>query len=196
VYLAVVRAFGGFLNTIVALNSGQVPDVSGGFNSLGHNLIGITNGSTGFTAPGDQTGSKASPLDPRIAPLSDNGGPTLTMALMPGSPAIDAGATQGAPATDQRGIARPQGTATDIGAYEVQYSIPKFTGARFQSQTAFWLGIAGPPNQACTILISSNLTDWSDLGELTNGPNGLCEFVDSDLGAGGARFYRLRTFAQ
>lgn len=59
----------------------------------------------------------ASPIyaDPLLHPLADNGGPTLTMALMPGSPAIDAGAP-GCPPTDQRGVPR-EGTC-DIGAFE------------------------------------------------------------------------------
>jgi hypothetical protein len=56
--------------------------------------------------------------DPKLGPLADNGGPTLTMALLPGSPAIDAGNTSLAPATDQRGFPRPAGLAADIGAFE------------------------------------------------------------------------------
>jgi hypothetical protein len=56
--------------------------------------------------------------DPKLGPLADNGGPTLSMALLPGSPAIDAGNTSLAPATDQRGFPRPAGLAADIGAFE------------------------------------------------------------------------------
>ncbi len=51
--------------------------------------------------------------------LADNGGPTLTLMPGTGSPAIDAGGTCSA-ATDQRGIARPQGAACDVGAVEVE----------------------------------------------------------------------------
>jgi beta-glucanase (GH16 family) len=54
----------------------------------------------------------------QIGPLADNGGPTLTHALLPGSPAIDAGNDAACPATDQRGITRPQGAHCDMGAYE------------------------------------------------------------------------------
>ena len=53
-----------------------------------------------------------------IGPLADNGGPTFTRALSPGSPAIDAANDASCPATDQRGVARPQGAHCDIGAYE------------------------------------------------------------------------------
>ncbi len=53
-----------------------------------------------------------------IDALSDNGGPVKTMALLIGSPALDQGQTLGFLTTDARGIARPQGAAYDIGAYE------------------------------------------------------------------------------
>src|SRR5262249_50678305 len=64
--------------------------------------------------------------DPQLGPLQNNGGPTQTQALLPGSPAIDAGDNAGCPATDQRGGPRPldakvAGVAVcDIGAFEVE----------------------------------------------------------------------------
>jgi len=61
-------------------------------------------------------------LDP--AGLKDNGGPTPTIALLPGSPAIGAAVSCPPPTTDQRGIARPQGAACDSGAYEVVDQTP------------------------------------------------------------------------
>ena len=57
---------------------------------------------------------------PQIGPLSDNGGPTLTHALLPGSPAIDAAGGCPPPATDQRGEPRPQGARCDLGAFEAE----------------------------------------------------------------------------
>ena len=60
--------------------------------------------------------------DPNLGPLADNGGPTQTMALLPGSPAFDAGDDANCPATDQRGLTRPQGPHCDIGAYEHIYA--------------------------------------------------------------------------
>ena len=62
-------------------------------------------------------------IDPKLAPfLENNGGPTQTLALQGGSPAIDAGNNSSGLATDQRGagFARMSGNGTDIGAFEVQ----------------------------------------------------------------------------
>ncbi|MHC1766199.1 MAG: immunoglobulin domain-containing protein [Verrucomicrobiia bacterium] len=58
-------------------------------------------------------------IDSRLGPLADNGGLTPTMALLPGSPAIDAGDDSAAPPADQRGLGRPAGAHSDIGAFEV-----------------------------------------------------------------------------
>ena len=59
-------------------------------------------------------------VNPLLGPLQFNGGPTETQALLEGSPAIEAGENAGCPATDQRGVARPQppGGRCDIGAFE------------------------------------------------------------------------------
>ncbi|HEV3129527.1 MAG TPA: choice-of-anchor Q domain-containing protein [Solirubrobacteraceae bacterium] len=104
------------LNTIIAGNTStkgpgdcNVQDMI--IQSAGHNLD--SDGSCFLTATGDLP--KHNPL---LGPLAFNGGPTETQALLPGSPAIDAGATDGCPQFDQRGVARPQGRACDVGAYE------------------------------------------------------------------------------
>jgi hypothetical protein len=107
-------------NTIIARNTSNVggPDVTGAFVSGGHNLIGVlTSAASGFVAS-DLRGTAANPLDPKLRPLAYRGGLTQTHALMPGSPAINAGDNAGAPATDQRGHARIAGGVIDIGAYE------------------------------------------------------------------------------
>jgi CSLREA domain-containing protein len=57
-------------------------------------------------------------LDP--AGLQENGGSTQTIALEPGSPAIDAAVLANCPSTDQRGVLRPQGDGCDIGAFELE----------------------------------------------------------------------------
>jgi hypothetical protein len=61
-------------------------------------------------------GTAASPIDPRLGPLQDNGGPTQTMALLSGSPALNAGDPTQRGATDQRGVVRAGGV--NIGAYQ------------------------------------------------------------------------------
>jgi hypothetical protein len=99
-------------NTILAGNTagGGPSDCGGGtVTTGGHNLEG------GITC-GFATELQGS--DPLLGPLADNGGPTATR--MPGaaSHAIDGGDPATCPATDQRGVARPQGAACDIGAVE------------------------------------------------------------------------------
>src|SRR5262249_39086223 len=91
-------------NTIIAGNFAGA-DVSGAVTSLGFNLIGITDGSSGWI-PSDKRGSSPSPLNPLLGPLQNNGGATLTMAPLPGSPALDAGTSDGNYA-DQAGQRRP-----------------------------------------------------------------------------------------
>ncbi|MFI5458751.1 MAG: choice-of-anchor Q domain-containing protein [Isosphaerales bacterium] len=122
-------------NTIIAGNTGPGggPDVFGEVHSLGNNLVGdfdYTAGLTGTDLTGtvDSSGELIIPLDPKLGPLADNGGPTQTMALLAGSPAIDAGSnglavdpTTGQPLTyDQRGpgFLRVLGNSVDIGAFE------------------------------------------------------------------------------
>ncbi len=111
-------------NTIIAGNlnitDGVNPDVSGDFISNGYNLIGDGTGSNGFDATGDIVGTSDNPIDPRLASLDFNGGSTQTIALLPDSPAINAGDPTMLPTdpkTDQRGNPRVSG-GTDIGAFE------------------------------------------------------------------------------
>jgi hypothetical protein len=107
-------------NTIVAGNiAGVGRDLDGALTSLGHNLIGDGTGGSGYD-PTDLVGTSDNPIDPKLGPLQDNGGPTQTMAPLLGSPAIDAGDNTDAPPTDQRGAPRIFNGTIDIGAYEVQ----------------------------------------------------------------------------
>jgi hypothetical protein len=116
-------------NTIVA-NS---PSASGG------NCHGTTITNGGYNLDSDNTcgfgtdNNSLSGIDPMLGDLADNGGPTMTHALLEGSPAIDKGNSFGE-STDQRGEERPSdfdtvanatdGDGSDIGAFEVQASAP------------------------------------------------------------------------
>lgn len=96
--------------TIIAGNADA--DCNGTVVSLGHNLDG--DGSCQLDGKGDLT------ADPLLGPLQDNGGPTATHAPQPDSPAVDhIPSDLCAVNVDQRGVARPQGTACDVGAVEI-----------------------------------------------------------------------------
>jgi hypothetical protein len=116
-----------FKNTIISnplgggLNCSSATATSLGFN--------IEDGSScGFGQSTDHPDT-----DPMLAALADNGGPTMTMALLAGSPAIDQGLSTPLETTDQRVLARPSdftsipnasgGDGTDIGAFEVQLPV-------------------------------------------------------------------------
>ncbi|MGH2678561.1 MAG: choice-of-anchor Q domain-containing protein, partial [Actinomycetota bacterium] len=102
-------------NTLVAGNTAPVgPDCTGQVASLGNNLIGNSTDCDFVAGTGDQVGTGVAPIDPKLGPLADNGGPTPTHALLKGSPAINAGGS-GCTSADQRGAPRKD---CDIGAYE------------------------------------------------------------------------------
>ena len=131
-------------NSIVAGNTdyGTAPDVRGPLNStltVSNSLIGRNNG-TGLTATGLTPGANGNliggatdgtKINPLLAPLANNGGPTRTHALLTGSPALNRGSNalavdvtaNGTPAltSDQRGapVARIANTTVDMGAYEL-----------------------------------------------------------------------------
>ena len=119
------------INTIVASNTAGASAHNNAAGSLAptsaNNLFG-TGGSGGLAA---LEGNLVNVANPKLGPLANNGGPTETVALLAGSPAIDAGANsiigQTIPTTDQRGALRGSagldaGANVDIGAYEASSS--------------------------------------------------------------------------
>jgi len=110
-------------NSIVAGSTDGTVDVAGAIKSLGHNLIGVIDSTSSGYVSSDLTGTSAHPLNPDLAPLANNGGPTQTQLPLAGSPAIGAGSVTLIPTgvtTDQRGFARVVSGKVDIGAVELQ----------------------------------------------------------------------------
>ena len=118
-------------NTIVAENTATTsgPDANGTIVSVGNNLIGKTDGSSGWVNS-DLTGTIAMPLNPLLSPLGSYGGATQTMALLPGSPAVGAADTRPTTrattipqiTTDHAAVSDSISPNPDIGAFQTQGS--------------------------------------------------------------------------
>lgn len=137
-----------FQNSIIAANTGSTncpqpgPTLDG--SGPGYNL---DDDGTCFARSTDIH------ANPRLGPLADNGGPTQTHALMPGSPAVDGvGTGCPPPATDQRGVARPFGPACDVGAFEAEIGNPP------PSTTTTSTTVAPTTTAATTTTIASTTT--------------------------------------
>ena len=160
-------------NTIVAANqaSGGAPDVQGNVLSLGHNLIGAVDGSAGWQGT-DLTGTGDNPLDPRLGPLQDNGGPTQTQAPFADSPAIDNGDPVLYRSVDQRGtyrnfdglLAQP-----DIGAVE--------------GRTAVALRLVVPAQVTAAQPFALTVVALDEWGNAATIYGGTVHFESTDLGA-------------
>jgi hypothetical protein len=163
-------------NTLYAGNkvgtTSPVDNQCGGTHtSSGYNLRQTADvGCNGFTGTGD-----IAPANPMIGTLTDNGGPTPTIALLTGSPAINAGNDQLAvggafpacPATDQRGVSRAGGAnRCDIGAFEKRSPT---TTAVTCAPTTLTLGVGG---STCTATVGDTLTAPTGDVTFTTGSSG------------------------
>ena len=154
-------------NTIVAGNTAPVAtDMSGAMSSQGHNLIGDGTGGSGYS-PTDLVGSMTDPIDPLLAPLQNNGGPTPTMALSPDSPALNAGDPAQLGSPEQRGVVRSGGV--NIGAY--QASASSFV-------------ISAPDMVTAGVPFDVTVTVVDVFGEVAVGYRGTLTFSTSDLDPG------------
>jgi hypothetical protein len=135
-------------------------DPSGSYNVIGDGsgMIGLSNG-----VNGNQVGSGADPIDPRLGPLQDNGGPTQTMALLPGSPALNAGDPAQLGMADQRGVSRTGGV--NIGAFQA-------------SATAFVL--AAPDTVTAGVPFDVSVTAVDPFGQVAVGYMGTVTFSTTD----------------
>jgi hypothetical protein len=157
---------------------------------LGKNLVMVKTNLSVATLQGSPTLT----TNPLVGPLANNGGPTPTMALLSGSPAIDAGDNAYAPATDQRGQPRILGASVDLGAVETT-GPPFITG--FSSATGqFQLQFGGNSNLTYSIISSTDLntplTNWTCLGPATLVSNNFFQFTDTPPANGPFRYYRVR----
>ena len=150
-----------FTNCIVYNNSaaGAGPDLDGGISSGGYNIIGNISGSGGLSG----TDQIANPL---LSALANNGGPTQTMAIQCGSPAIDAAnpATSG---TDQRGLPMFN-VRRDIGAFESQVCINTWTGVNTSwTNPVNWT--FGVPTGATDAVITATPVSGNNFPVITSG---------------------------
>jgi hypothetical protein len=185
------------MNTIVADNrsTGTGPDYLGTITSRGYNLIGNT---TNTVITGVTTGNLLN-ISPKLGSLQNNGGPTKTLALLTGSPAIDKGKVVRL-STDQRGFPRPEdypsipnapgGDSSDIGAYEV--SLIEIVSITRLSNAHILLICKGVPNFAHHIEASPDLiAPFASIAAVTADSNGDFQFEDPNAGSFEQRFYRL-----
>jgi hypothetical protein len=130
--------------------------------SLGYNLIGDGTGGSGYTDT-DLVGTPDNPIDPMLGPLQDNGGPTQTMALLAGSPALNAGDPNELGTPDQRGVLRAGGV--NIGAY--QASVSNFI-------------LTAPAEVTTGVAFDVTVTALDIFGQLAVGYRGTVTFSTSD----------------
>ncbi len=158
-------------NNIIAGNVGGDCSLSSPSLVTGHNLD--SDNSCGFTGPGDLPGT-----NPLLGPLANNGGPTDTYALLTGSPALDAGNNSTCPATDQRGVTRPQGPACDIGAFEAVVSPQdQIAGLIAQVNALVTAGALTPSNAKPLLNTLENAAKHLDKGQVAQTCKELGDFI-------------------
>jgi hypothetical protein len=171
------------INSIIAYG-GTNGNAYGTITDDGFNFS--SDGSAGFSS-----GSSFNFTDPQLAPLGDYGGPTLCMALLPTSPAIDYGDNTGAPATDQRGFFRPVGSSVDAGAYEYGsylFSIPNLSITAATNSVV--INYTAYPSNLYVLQVSTNLTSW--IGLQTNGPFAGPTNINQTIGTQGRNYQFFR----
>ena len=167
-------------NTLLVANGSR--NALGQMGDLGHNLS--SDASCAFTNIGSLNA-----VNPGVGPLRDNGGQTLTFALLPGSPAIGTGNAALAPATDQRALPRPAGAA-DIGACWFAY-VP-LVEAMEPRTGGVDIVASGQTAQTAWLLASPDLFQWAPVATNTFGPGGTFNWHEDPTATGQSRrFYRV-----
>jgi hypothetical protein len=171
-------------NSIIAY-PGTTSNASGTISDAGFNMS--SDGSANF-----DSGSSFNFTDPQLGPLGYYGGPTFTMSLSSNSPAVGTGTDAGAPGTDQRGLLRPSGLVTDMGAYELQqivYQIPALTVTL--AQQLLQLNFQGQSNASYFLQRSRTLTNWMEFGLIGPLTNNMPVNVTIDNVGQSNEFFRL-----
>lgn len=154
--------------------------ISGGYNVIRNTDTDVPSWTACHSASftGDATnllGTTASPIDPQLRPLADNGGPTQTMPPGNQSPAVDRipSANATCVAIDQRGVARPIGGGCDIGAVERDTLVVDSTGDQVDSSAGDGACRASGPTctlraaiqeaNATTLPPGAHLNIWFDI---------------------------------
>jgi hypothetical protein len=156
-------------NTIVAGNTccggSFASDMTGSFTSLGYNLIGAVNPGAYSPGPSGAGSTDITNVSANLGSLANNGGPTQTMALNAGSPAIGAVLT-GCQAADQRGILRPAANC-DIGAFQLTAYVPPVptdeASAPASVYPAMCLLLGHPENPAIRAVVPANIATISEI---------------------------------
>jgi hypothetical protein len=181
----------------------------GTVTSLGYNLSS-DNGGGLLTASTDQINT-----DPKLGPLQNNGGPTFTHALLPGSPAIDKGKRDAiaslAVSADQRGFSRPLdfssipnasgGDGSDIGAFEVQILVVGTPMLLASPQKllngSFQFSFTNTPGASFSVLTTTDvalpLSNWTVLGTPAEISPGHFQYADPQATNQPRRFYGVRS---
>lgn len=147
-----------YANTIIANSASGGDCTTGVLGAIGTNTGNLVeDGSCSSTLSGD----------PALQALANNGGPTQTMALLPGSPAIDAGDDVTCAASpvnnlDQRGVTRPVGTHCDIGAYEGNVPTTSVTFKSTAAQDGWILESSETSNRGGTMNPSATIFQLGD----------------------------------
>ncbi len=171
-------------NSIFA-NSPNGGEVWGALVDLGYNIC--SDGTANFSATGSLNNT-----DPVLGPLANNGGPTATMALLLGSPALNV-IPSGYPPVDQRGVTRPQGLAADIGAFETASGVilppllmPSHDGANIVISLSVQGGVS------YRLLHSTDMHTWSPVDTNYAYFTGWMQFTQP-AGPGPVGYYRVVT---
>jgi len=182
--------------------AGTGPDLAGGFLSLGHNLVGLSTGNSGFTnnVRSDLVGATTS-LNAKLGILTNNSGGVWTCPLQMGSPALDAGddtllGSMLNLTNDARGFPRLSGSHVDIGAYEHQWATTPVAFSSALTGGGVQLTVTNVPGAYFTVLGASSLitppASWTVLGVMSEMSPGQFQWVDAAYANRTVRFYWLR----